>query len=101
MQASELLGYIEKTLKFRFSSSWAEVQVCFSPNYYTELENLPKVKLEVFNSSKTFLKGSRDDSCQILKYKAVNLRGSFGHLEISGVQGFIQCSLDYFMFPHD
>ena len=34
-----------------------------------------------------------------LKYKAVNLGGSFGHLENLGGQGFNQFSLDYFMFP--
>ena len=52
-----------------------------------------------FKSSRTFLKGPGADSIDILKYKDVNLGGSCGHLEISGVQGFNQLSLDYFMFP--
>ena len=85
----------------QLSLNWAEVQAYFSQISYTELKNLPKEKLEDFRSSKTFLKGSRADSCWIFKYKAVNLGGSFGHLEILGVQGFNQFSLDYFMLPLD
>ena len=93
------LGLYWENSEIQLSLNWAEVQACFSPNYYTELKNLPKEKLEDFKSSKTVRKGPRADSCWILKYKAVNLGGSFGHLEISGVQGFNKFSLDYFMFP--
>ena len=71
--------------EIQLSLNWAEVKVCFSPNYYTELKNLLKVKLEAFKSSKKFLKGARADSLSILKCNSIYLRCSFGHLEISGV----------------
>ncbi len=48
---------------------------------------------------KLFLKVQELILAGFLKYNAVNLGGSFGHLEILGVQGFNQFSLDYFMFP--
>ena len=88
-----------KNSEIQLSLIWAEVQVCFSSVSSTELKNIPKNKLMDFKSSRTFLKGPRADSIYILKYKDVNLGGSCGHLEISGVQGFDQLSLDYFMFP--
>src|SRR5438876_7964219 len=88
-----------KNSEFQLSLNWAEVQVCFSSTSSTELKNLPKEKLMYFKISKTFLHGLRADSCYILKYKDVNLGGSCGHLEISGVQGFNQLSLDDDMFP--
>ena len=70
----------------------------FSSISSIELQNLPKEKLLHFKFSKTLVKGSRAESCYILKYKAVNLGGSFGHLEVLEVQGLIKFSLDYFMF---
>ena len=88
-----------KNSEIQLSLEWAEVQVCFSSVSSTELKNLPKEKLEDFKGSKTFLKGPGVESCQILKYKDVNLGGSCGYLEISGVQGFNQLSLDDDMFP--
>src|SRR6266508_3969853 len=86
----ELLNFrgFWKNSEIQLSLSWAEVQVCFSPNSSTELKNLPKEKLEGFKISKTFLKGPGADSLRILKCNSVYLRCSFGHLEISGVQGF-------------
>ena len=99
----ELLNFrgFWKNSEIQLSLNWAEVQVYFSPNSYTELKNLPKAKLEDFKSSKTLLKVPRADSCWILKCKDVNLGCSFGHLEISEVRGFKQFSLGYFMFPLD
>ena len=97
----ELLNFrgFLKNSEIQLSLEWAEVQVCFSSVSSTELENLPKAKLEGFKSSKTFIQGPRADSWYILKYKDDNLGGSCGHLEISGVPGFNQLSLDFFMLP--
>ena len=47
------------------------------------------------------VKGWRAESCYILKYKAVILGGSFGHLEILEVQGSNKFSLDYLMLTLD
>ena len=60
-----------KNSEIQLSSKWAEVQVYFSPNFSTELKNLPKPKLEGFKSSKTFLKGPRAVSLWILKYNPI------------------------------
>src|SRR6266511_1642646 len=98
MQASErldILGKFRNSVKFKNGLRFKSV---FSPNYSTELKNIPKSKLEDFKSSKTFLKGPRAETCHILKSKTVNLGGSFGYLEILEVQGFNQFSLGYSCF---
>ena len=64
--------------------------LAFSSISSIKLQDLPKTKLLYFKCSKTLVKGSRAESCYILKYKAVNLGGSFGHLEVLEVQGLIK-----------
>ena len=62
--------------EIQFRLDLAEVWICFSSNFSTELKNLPKSKLLAFKFSKTLFKGSSADSFQKLNFNPPNFVSS-------------------------